>query len=131
MDIKIIRRNLNFIKNQLLSGKPEELTSLRAEKLKLEGELLSLKKQKIYAAEVAQKAKMRKLNDHYKFILGGLVIRDNPSIIAGFPPKAELEKITFKALPPVTGEQTHSPYDPEKWETIEIDGEEFYRLRRG
>ena len=133
MDIKEIRTKLKKIKikTKNTKGNGEELSSLRAERLRLETELITLKQAALAAEAKVAKIRLRKAHDHFKFLLGGLVIRDNPGIIEGFPRREELEKMTYKAILPAPSEAVETPYDPEKWETIEIDGEEFCRLRRG
>ena len=96
---KEIKNKLNAIKQELKKEDDyEKLITLRKERLELEAELLKLKKEYITHNEQANKIKIRKLNDHFKFLLGGIILRDNPDILKKYHTKEELEKLSFKII---------------------------------
>ena len=74
----------------------EEYLNLLKRKIELEAELN--KKKSAYYAELAkiQDRKARKKTEHFKFLLGGLVLRDNPEILEKYISKEEIEKLNFK-----------------------------------
>ena len=76
----------------------DEYLNLKNERLKLEAELNQLKKKYYSDQEQATKIKIRKLNDHFKFLLGGLVIRDNSKILEKYNTQEKLEKLKFKIV---------------------------------
>ncbi|MHB1645624.1 MAG: hypothetical protein ACYCSW_03840 [bacterium] len=53
----------------------EEYLKLKDERLKLEAELAKMKKEYYAQAEAAAKIKLRKGQDHKKFIYGGLIVK--------------------------------------------------------
>ncbi len=65
----------------------EEYLRLRDERLKLEAELAEIKKKYYAAVEQSAKIRMRKGNDHKKFIYGGLIVK-----YFGYISAEELEK---------------------------------------
>ena len=94
-----IKNKLNAIKDAVRKEQDyEKLITLRKQRLELEVELLRLKKMSIAHDEQAANIKIRKLNDHFKFILGGIVLRDNPDILKKYHTKEELEKLSFKII---------------------------------
>ena len=74
----------------------EEYLNLLKRKIELEAELN--KKKSAYYAELAKvkDRQARKKTEHFKFLLGGLVIRDNPQILEKYTSKEEIEKLNFK-----------------------------------
>ncbi len=94
-----LKNKINIIKKEMKSEKDDnKLIYLKKERLTLETEILALKKDEITRQERIKKIKLRKMNDHFKFVLGGLVLRDNPEILKKFSTQNELEKLDFTIL---------------------------------
>ncbi|MHB1646726.1 MAG: hypothetical protein ACYCSW_09530 [bacterium] len=78
MNKKEIIKRLKEVKTKMIATKKndyEEYLKLRDERLKLESELARLKKQYYAEIEEAAKIKIRRGNDHKKFIYGGLCVK--------------------------------------------------------
>ena len=95
-----IRESIKNIKSKLKSLDKkvvvDEYLNLLKRKIELEAELN--KKKSAYYAELGKvkDRQARKKTEHFKFLLGGLVIRDNPQILEKYTSKEEIEKLNFK-----------------------------------
>jgi hypothetical protein len=99
MNKKEINEKLKEVKTRMKATKKDdydEYLNLKNERLRLEAQLNELKKAYYAAAEQVAKVKLRKINDHFKFLLGGLVLRDNPALLEKYNTKEKLENINFK-----------------------------------
>ena len=93
-----IRKNLTNLKSKIKTidkkAAVDEYLKLIREKTEIEAELAE-KKSKYYAELAKLKDRqVRKKEEHFKFLIGGLVLKQNPQILKNLS-KERLEKITF------------------------------------
>ena len=94
-----IRKNLNGLKEKIKGidkkAAVEEYLSLIKRKIELEAELAEKKSKYYMEVSKLKDRQARKKEEHFKFVIGGLVLKQNPWILKNLN-KERLEQISFK-----------------------------------